>query len=116
MKKVIDFLKTLSAEKNFQFYMDNDTKEIWISGYNNSVKFDLTVRPIKNIYIKVVYETPFKRVPILFLDEEQTLKRLQSIFTAPNDNENKKDDDKKEGKGIFGFSGYSIERAKTSPN
>ena len=114
MEKIIDFLRNLSEEKDFYFYLNEETKEIWVSGYNNSVKFDLLVRPIKKVYIKVIYETPFRRVPILFLDEEKALKRLQTIFKSLENKEDVSKTQKMEGENIFGFSGYSIERAKNN--
>lgn len=111
MEKIIEFLKEISEEKNFYFFLNDETKEVWVSGYNNGVKFDLLVRPIKKVYIKVIYETPYKRVPILFLEEEKALKRLQTILKTEKE-ENISDNPKVEGENIFGFGGYSIERAK----
>lgn len=109
MDKIISYLKDLSNEKGFYFFLNEDTKEIWISGVNNNVRFDLLVRPIKKRYIKVIYDTPFKRVPILFLDEESTLKKLKKIFNSDTTQEKSKV--KFEGENIFGFNGYTIERA-----
>lgn len=111
MEKIIKFLENLSKENEFYFYRNEDTDEVWVSGYNNYIKFDLLVRPIKKTYIKVIYETPFKRVPILFLDEEQALKRLKTIFKSETKEDGSGDTTKLEGKNIFGFKGYTIERA-----
>ena len=114
MEKIIDFLRNLSEKEEFYFYLNEETKEVWVSGYNNNVKFDLLVRPIKKIYIKVIYETPFRRIPILFLDEEKALRRLQTIFKSLESDEETSDTQKIEGENIFGFSGYSVERAKSN--
>ena len=109
MDKITSYLKNLSKERGFYFFLNEETKEIWISGINNNVRFDLLVRPIKKRYIKVIYDTPFKRVPILFLDEDSTLKKLDRIFNIEQTQEKGKV--KFEGENIFGFNGYTIERA-----
>ncbi|NPA54126.1 MAG: hypothetical protein GXO21_05595 [Aquificae bacterium] len=80
MKKLISFLKDFSSEKGFDFFIYEDKKEVWITGNNHGIKFDLLVRPIKNRYIKIIYETPSERIPVLFDNEEKAIKRIEKFF------------------------------------
>ncbi len=80
MENLISFLKEISQEKGFDFFIYEEKKEVWISGVNFGEKFDLLVRPIKNRYIKVIYETPSERIPILFEKEEAAIKRIEKFF------------------------------------
>ncbi len=80
MERLIEFLKELSQEKGFEFFIYEDKKEVWITGNNHGTKFDLLVRPIKSRYIKIIYETPSERIPVLFESEERAIKRIEKFF------------------------------------
>ncbi len=88
MDKLLEFLKTFSEEKDFEFFLYEEKNEVWITGSNHGTKFDLLVRPIKNRYIKVIYETPAERIPILFEDEERAIKRIEKFFVKKEKVEN----------------------------
>ncbi len=90
MEKLLEFLKELSEEKNFEFFLYEEKKEVWITGNNYGIKFDLLVRPIKNRYIKVIYETPAERIPILFEDEEKAIRKIEKLFVEKEKVENPK--------------------------
>ncbi len=81
MEKIIDYLKGISEEKGFEFFIYEDKKEVWITGNNHGTKFDLLVRPIKNRYIKIIYETPSERIPVLIESEDRAIKRIEKFFT-----------------------------------
>ncbi len=80
MENLINFLKELSQERNFEIFIYEEKKEVWMTGSNFGEKFDLVVRPIRNRYIKAVYETPAERIPVLFEDEEKAIKRIKKFF------------------------------------
>ncbi len=80
MEKILEFLKNLSQENNFDFFLYEEKKEVWISGNNHGTRFDLLVRPVKNRYIKVIYETPSERIPVLFENEDKAIKRIEKFF------------------------------------
>ncbi len=88
MKRLIEFLKEISRERGFEIFFYEEKKELWITGDNHGTKFDLLVRPIKNRYIKVLYETPSERIPILFEDEEKAINRIKKLFVKKEKVEN----------------------------
>jgi len=108
MESIVYFLRELSKERDYHFFYDEGIKHLWVSGRFNGKHFDLVVFPIKKRYIKVVYETADRRLPILFLNEQDALKRIKKIFSATEEAKTKEI----EGENIFGFEGYSIERAE----
>jgi hypothetical protein len=81
MEKLIDYLKNISEEKGFEFFIYEDKKEVWITGNNHGTKFDLLVRPIKNRYIKIIYETPSERIPVLLESEDRAIQKIEKFFT-----------------------------------
>ncbi|WP_457621229.1 hypothetical protein [Persephonella sp.] len=82
MKKISEYLNEISQREGYSYFYHDETREIWISGHNRGVRFDLLVRPIKRRYIKVIYETPDERKVILFLSEKDALNRLKKIFSS----------------------------------
>jgi hypothetical protein len=107
MDSIVNFLKDLAEDREYYFYYDDELKQVWITGRLNGKHFDLVAFPIKR-YVKVVFETADRRLPMLFLNENDALKRIQKIFSE----QQKEGAEKVEGQNIFGFQGYSIERAK----
>ncbi|SNZ06699.1 hypothetical protein SAMN06265182_0767 [Persephonella hydrogeniphila] len=81
MEKITKFLKKISEENSYHFFIYEKTGEIWISGYRNSTKFDLVLKPIKKHQIKLIYETPDERKVALFLNKTDAYKRLKKIFS-----------------------------------
>jgi len=116
MDNIVQYLKELSEEKDYYFYYDDEIKQVWITGKINGKHFDLVAFPIKRRYIKVVFETADRRLPMLFLNETDALKRVKKIFSDIQTKEvsdiQTKEVKEIEGQNIFGFQGYSIERAK----
>jgi hypothetical protein len=108
MDNIVQYLKELSDRNEYYFYFDEELKQVWIAGKFNGKHFDLVAYPIKRRYIKVVYETADRRLPMLFLNENDALRRVKKIFDEKKEDETKQI----EGQNIFGFQGYSVERAK----
>ncbi|WP_457625229.1 hypothetical protein [Persephonella sp.] len=81
MEKISKFLKKISEENGYHFFVYEKTGEIWISGYKNSTKFDLVVKPFQKHQVKLIYETPDERRVALFLNKVDAYKRLKKIFT-----------------------------------
>ncbi|WP_457641562.1 hypothetical protein [Persephonella sp.] len=82
MKKIPQFLRDIAGKEEFTYFFHEETGEVWISGHNKGIRFDLLVRPIKKRYVKVVYETPDERKSALFLSEKDALNRLKKIFSS----------------------------------
>ncbi len=82
MKKIIETVEKLCNEKGYSYLLLENPQEIWISGYKNDKKFDVFIRKFPEGYIKLVYEVPEERKPMLFKDseEEQIIERLLSLF------------------------------------
>lgn len=80
MEKILEKLDHICEEFNFEKLYREDTKELWITGYKEDTKFDLYIRFQKNGNIKLVFEIPQERKVCLFLNEEDTVKRINKIF------------------------------------
>jgi len=80
MEKILEKLDHICEEFNFEKLYREDTKELWITGYKEDTKFDLYIRPQKDGNIKLVFEIPQERKVCLFLNEEDTVKRIDKIF------------------------------------
>ncbi len=80
MKRIHDFLKKISEEKGYDFFIYEKTHEIWVSGYKDGVKFDLVVKPVRKYQVKVIYEKPDERRVALFNNKNDAYNRLKKIF------------------------------------
>ena len=82
MKKIIETVEKLCNEKGYSYLLLENPQEIWISGYKNDKKFDVFIRKFPEGYIKLVYEIPEERKPMLFKDseEEPIIERLLSLL------------------------------------
>ena len=81
MEKITKFLKNISEEKGFDFFMCEKKGEIWVTGYKERVKFDLFVKPVKRHQILIIYEKPDERKVALFSNKIEAHKRLKKIFS-----------------------------------
>ncbi|NPA51598.1 MAG: hypothetical protein GXO22_01755 [Aquificae bacterium] len=94
MKKVLQTLEQLCKERNLNCFYLESPEELWISGYQNNKKFDLFVRRFPDGYIKLVFEVPEERKPILFHEKEED-KIIQKVYLLL---EEKKESEKEEEK------------------
>ena len=78
--EILETLNKICEEFNFEKLYHQETKELWITGYKDEIKFDLYIRPQKDGNYKVVFEIPSDRKVCLFLTEEDTIKRIEKIF------------------------------------
>ncbi len=76
MREIFETVKKLCDEKEFSCFFLDRPEEIWISGYLSGKKFDIFVRKLPDGYIKLVFEIPEERKPMLFRDEKDVIKRL----------------------------------------
>ncbi|NPA58170.1 MAG: hypothetical protein GXN94_02625 [Aquificae bacterium] len=81
MEKISRFLKKVSQERDYQYFSHYRTGEIWISGYMDSTKFDLVVRPVRKHQVKVVFETADERKVALFNNKIEAYRRIKNILT-----------------------------------
>jgi len=80
MEKILKKVSSICEEFSFEKLYREDTNELWITGYKEDIKFDLYIRPQKDGNIKLVFEIPQERKVCLFLNEEDTIKRINKIF------------------------------------
>jgi hypothetical protein len=80
MEKILENIDKICNEFSFDKLYKEETKELWISGYKENIKFDLYIRPQKDGNIKLVFEIPQERKVCLFLNEEDTINRINKIF------------------------------------
>jgi len=80
MEKIYKYLKKLSTERDYQYFQCEKTGEVWVSGYLDSEKFDIVVRPYRRFQVKVVFETPDERKVMLFPNKIDAYRRVKSFF------------------------------------
>ncbi len=82
MKKVLEALEKICVERGLNCFFLENPQEVWITGYKNEKKFDLFVRKFPDGYIKIVFEVPEERKPMLFHeeDEEKVIDRIHLLL------------------------------------
>jgi len=76
MKSIFEVAEKLCKERGFNCFFLKKPSEVWISGYIFDKKFDIFIRELPDGNIKLIFEVPEERKPILFKDEESVIKRL----------------------------------------
>ncbi len=95
MRKVLEALEKICVEKGLNCFFLENPLEVWITGYQNDKKFDLFVRKFPDGYIKIVYELPEERKPMLFHEKEED-RVIERIYMLLEEKEKLVEEESKE--------------------